>query len=61
LWKGKILAQNLGGMKMVNCVTHNKSKAVHSNQSYRKGPTRGKARGRRDYTMLLKKLRKEAA
>ena len=46
---------------MVNCVTHNKSKAVHSNQGYRKSPTRGKARGRRDYSLLLKKLRKEAA
>ena len=45
---------------MVNCITHNKAKAVHSNQSYRKSPTRGKARGRRNYSTLLKKLRKEA-
>lgn len=41
---------------MVNCVAHNKSKAVHSNQAYRKSPTRGKARGRRDYSALLRNL-----
>ena len=41
---------------MVNYVTHNKSKAIHANQSYRKGPTRGKARGRRDYSALLRNL-----
>lgn len=44
---------------MVNCVTHNKSKAVHSNQSYRKGPTRGKARGRKDFGYLLRSMRKD--
>lgn len=44
---------------MVNYVNHNKPKAIHANQSYRKGPTRGKARGRRDYSVLLKKLRKD--
>lgn len=49
---------------MANCVAHNKAKAVCSNQGYRKSPTRGKARGRRDYSALLRnlnewKLRKE--